>query len=148
MSQRQPQSPQQSGLDQPRSQMQQGWSREEQEPIKYGDVFNVTGDLAKEPIAPEDANMMQSAETRVFGQTQKGGAAASMQAAATVNERSGLVGHREATDAASERGVTVMEADVPGARIVTERVAGQVTFLFYHLSLFLKIFGILYLYLC
>ncbi|WCJ23777.1 Late embryogenesis abundant protein 31 [Euphorbia peplus] len=98
----------------------------QEEPIKYGDVFNVSGELAEKPIAPEDANMMQSAETMVFGQTQKGGPAATMQAAATRNERAGLVGHFDASDATTQQGVTVTETDVPGARIVTESVAGQV----------------------
>ncbi|KAJ9182118.1 hypothetical protein P3X46_006145 [Hevea brasiliensis] len=101
MSQGQPQRPQQSGLDQPQG--QQGGpgerSRLGQDPIKYGDVFNVFGGLANK-IAPEDANMMQTAETMVFGQTQK--------------------------DAARELGVSVTETDLPGARIITERVAGQV----------------------
>lgn len=98
-----------------------------QDPIKYGDVFNVSGDLAKKPVAPEDAAMMQSAETRVLGQTQPGGAAAVMQSAATRNERSGLVGHRDVNDVAGDQGVTVTETQVPGRRIVTESVAGQVS---------------------
>ncbi|GFZ08843.1 seed maturation protein [Actinidia rufa] len=32
----------------------------EQEPIKYGDVFQVSGDLADKPIVPQDADMMQT----------------------------------------------------------------------------------------
>ncbi|XP_008224307.1 PREDICTED: late embryogenesis abundant protein D-34-like [Prunus mume] len=96
------------------------------QPIKYGDVFSVSGDLAKKPIAPQDANMMQTAETMVFGQTQKGGPAAVMQSAATRNERSGLVRHDQATDVGGNEGVTVTETDVPGSRIVTEAVGGQV----------------------
>ncbi|CAI0428519.1 unnamed protein product [Linum tenue] len=70
--------------------------------------------------------MMQSAETMVFGQTQKGGPAAAMQSAATFNERAGLVAHRQATDAVSSEGVMVSETDIPGARIITESVGGQV----------------------
>jgi len=31
----------------------------DQDPIKYGDVFHVSGNLAKKPVAPEDAAMMQ-----------------------------------------------------------------------------------------
>ncbi|CAI0466140.1 unnamed protein product [Linum tenue] len=100
--------------------------QEELDPIRYGDVFDVSGDLASKPIAPEDANMMQSAETMVFGQTQKGGPAAAMQSAATFNERAGLVAHRQATDAVSSEGVMVSETDIPGARIITESVGGQV----------------------
>lgn len=98
-----------------------------QEPVKYGDVFEVTGELADKAIAPEDANMMQAAETRVFGHTQKGGAAATMQSAATANERGGFVHPGDATDLAVERGVTVAQTEVPGARVTTEFVGGQVT---------------------
>ncbi|KAE9611259.1 hypothetical protein Lal_00011936 [Lupinus albus] len=97
-----------------------------QDPIKYSDVFDVSGDLAQKPVAPEDANMMQSAETRVLGQTVPGGVAASMQSAATLNERAGLVGHRDVTGVTGDRGVTVTETHAPGKRIVTESVAGQV----------------------
>ncbi|KAK3417520.1 hypothetical protein EUGRSUZ_H03461 [Eucalyptus grandis] len=109
--------------DQPRRPEQGQAGRE---PIKYGDVFPVSGDLASKPVAPQDAAMMQTAETVVFGQTQKGGPAAVMQSAATRNARAGLVGHRDATDVAADQGVTVTEANVPGQRIVTESVAGQV----------------------
>lgn len=99
-----------------------------QEPIKYGDVFNVSGELADKPIAPQDAAMMQTAETGVLGQTQKGGTAAVMQAAATRNEHAGLVGHNDITDIAGEQGVSVAKTDVAGRRIITETVAGQVTY--------------------
>ncbi|KAI4317839.1 hypothetical protein L6164_025673 [Bauhinia variegata] len=98
----------------------------DQAAIKYGDVFNVSGELAYKPIAPEDAAMMQSAEARVLGQTQAGGAAATMQSAATINEEAGVVGHRQVTDETGDRGVTVTETKVPGRRIVTEAVGGQV----------------------
>ncbi|KAF7837304.1 late embryogenesis abundant protein D-34-like [Senna tora] len=97
-----------------------------QDPIKYGDVFNVSGELAQKTVAPEDAAMMQSAETRVLGHTQPGGAAAVMQSAATRNERSGLVGHCDVNDVTGDQGVTVTEMNVPGRRIITEAVAGQV----------------------
>ncbi|RDX63296.1 hypothetical protein CR513_58293, partial [Mucuna pruriens] len=97
-----------------------------QEPIKYGDVFNVSGELSKKPIAPEDAAMMQSAESQVLGQTQTGGAASAMQSAATRNERAGLVGHQDASAVAGDQGVTVSETRIPGKRIVTEAVGGQV----------------------
>ncbi|GMN46704.1 hypothetical protein TIFTF001_015885 [Ficus carica] len=98
----------------------------DQDAVKYGDVFNVSGELASKTVAPRDAAMMQSAETTVLGQTQKGGPAATMQYAATQNERAGVVGHVDVSDAAGDRGVTVMETDMPGYRIVTESVAGQV----------------------
>ncbi|CAJ1977203.1 unnamed protein product [Sphenostylis stenocarpa] len=97
-----------------------------QDPIRYGDVFDVSGDLAKKPVAPEDAAMMQSAETRVLGQTQLGGAASIMQSAANQNEQAGLVGHRDVNDVAGDRGVTVSETQVPGRRIITEAVGGKV----------------------
>ncbi|KAF8388071.1 hypothetical protein HHK36_026737 [Tetracentron sinense] len=99
---------------------------DQQEPIKYGDVFPVLGDLAAKPIAPQDASMMQSAETVVLGQTQKGGPASVMQSAATRNERAGFVGHTDVSDAAGDQGVTVAETDIQRSRIVTESVAGQV----------------------
>lgn len=99
---------------------------EHQEPIKYGDIFNVTGDLASKVIPPVDANMMQTAETMVFGQTQKGGPAATMQSAASRNERSGFVSHEDVSDAARDQGVAVKETDMPGSRIITETVAGQI----------------------
>ncbi|PPD68612.1 hypothetical protein GOBAR_DD34513 [Gossypium barbadense] len=111
---------------QPRRPQQPAGQGENQEPIKYGDVFNVSGELANKPIAPQDAAMMQTAETQVLGQTQKGGTAAVMQAAATRNEQVGVVGHTDITDIAGEQGVSVAETDVAGRRIITEAVAGQV----------------------
>jgi hypothetical protein len=99
---------------------------EKEEPIKYGDVFNVSGDLASNPITPQDAAMMQTAESMALGQTRKGGPAAVMQSAATRNERAGLVGHRDFSDVAGDQGVNVTEIDVPGRRKITESVAGQV----------------------
>lgn len=110
----------------PRRPQQPAGQSENQEPIKYGDVFNVSGELANKPIAPQDAAMMQTAETQVLGQTQKGGTAAVMQAAATRNEQVGVVGHNDITDIAGEQGVGVAETDVAGRRIITEAVAGQV----------------------
>ncbi|KAK4257951.1 hypothetical protein QN277_007473 [Acacia crassicarpa] len=104
----------------------QGDSSNSQDPIKYGDVFNVTGDLAQKPVAPQDAAMMQSAETRVIGQIQPGGVAATMQSASRKNEQAGLVGHRDDSDITSDRDVTVMETQVVGRRIVTEAVGDQV----------------------
>lgn len=108
------------------SQEQPRRPQEGQEPIKYGDVFSVTGELADKAIAPGDAALMQTAETRVLGQTQRGGPAAAMQSAATMNERAGHVSHTGVTNVAGQRGVTVTETDLPGQRIITEAVAGQV----------------------
>ncbi|KAK2973738.1 hypothetical protein RJ640_019738 [Escallonia rubra] len=96
------------------------------EPIKYGDVFVVSGELASQPIAPQDAAAMQAAENIVLGETQKGGPAAVMQSAAAVNERRGVVGHDDATGVARDQGITISEAEVAGHRIITEAVGGQV----------------------
>ncbi|KAI7749590.1 hypothetical protein M8C21_021892 [Ambrosia artemisiifolia] len=93
-------------------------------PITYGDVFPVSGELATKPVAPQDAAMMQAAETTVFGRTQKGGTAAAMQAAAAVNERAGLVS-RQDLSVTGDQGVTVTATDLPGARVVTETISGQ-----------------------
>ncbi|XP_031473473.1 late embryogenesis abundant protein D-34-like [Nymphaea colorata] len=114
MSQRQPQRP---------SDTPQGQTRTE--PIKYGDVFDVSGGLSEQPVAPRDAAMMQSAESRTLGEIPKGGAAATMQSAARRNENAGLVDHDERSAAAQER-MTVSERAVPGGRVVTESVGGQV----------------------
>ncbi|XP_023642676.1 late embryogenesis abundant protein 32 [Capsella rubella] len=95
------------------------------EPVKYGDVFEVSGELADKPVAPEDAKMMQAEETRVFGHTQKGGPAAVMQSAATTNIRGGFVHRGDKTELAAERGVTV-EQTVPPSTVTTEFVGGQV----------------------
>nr|XP_043614161.1 late embryogenesis abundant protein D-34-like [Erigeron canadensis] len=101
-------------------------SQEQQkEGIKYGDVFKeVSGVLADKIVTPQDAAMMQAAETSVFGQTQKGGTAAAMQAAATINERSGFVGHQDLS-VTGDHGVAVTATHLPGVRLVTETVAGQ-----------------------
>ncbi|KAG7014451.1 hypothetical protein SDJN02_24628, partial [Cucurbita argyrosperma subsp. argyrosperma] len=81
-------------------------AEEYQDPIKYGDVFDVSGDLASKPIAPRDAATMQAAENMLLGQTPRGGPAAVMQSAANINERTGLVGHSDVTDVARDQGVT------------------------------------------
>ncbi|XP_030536108.1 late embryogenesis abundant protein D-34-like [Rhodamnia argentea] len=96
------------------------------EPIKYGDVFSVASDLALKPIAPQDAATMHTAEAAVLGQPPRGGPEDAMCAAAEWNERVGLVGREDRTDVVAEEGVTVTEAEVPGGRIITEKVARQV----------------------
>lgn len=106
--------------------MSQGQPERPQKPIKYGDVFAVSGDLASKLIAPQDAAMMQSTETTLLGETQKGGPAATMQSAATRNEQAGVVGHGELTDIAGNQGMSAVETNIPGARIITESVGGQV----------------------
>lgn len=92
----------------------------------YGDVFNVSGELASQPITPQDAATLQAAENAVYGQTLKGGPAALLQAAATSNELRGVVGHEDMTAAVRDRGATISEAEVGGYRIITEAVGGQV----------------------
>ncbi|KAK2980603.1 hypothetical protein RJ640_011411 [Escallonia rubra] len=99
---------------------------QQQEPIKYGDVFRMSGDVADQTVAPRDAALMQSAETTVMGQTQRGGPAATMQSAADRNVRAGFVGHGQASDVAVNQGVAITETDLPGGRIITESVAGRV----------------------
>jgi hypothetical protein len=115
---------------------------EQQQPIKYGDVFEVSGELAEQAIAPQDAAMMQAAETTVLGQTQKAGPAATMQAAATINERAGLVAHDDVTDAAKHGGVTVAETQMAGTRVITESLAGQVVGQYYEVTPVLAATGV------
>ncbi|CAO2187896.1 unnamed protein product [Urochloa humidicola] len=103
-----------------------------QEPIKYGDAFAVKGELAGQPIAPRDAAAMRSAEDSVPGvqvpQESGGGfsAAAFMETAAQYNEAVGAVRPGQASDAAAKHGINLTQDAVPGGRIVTEFVAGQV----------------------
>ncbi|GAB4851080.1 hypothetical protein Ancab_030378 [Ancistrocladus abbreviatus] len=111
---------------QPRSPQAGGDSQQQRDPIKYGDVFSVSGELVSQPVLSQDAAVMQSAETRSYGQTQKGGPAAAMQSAADTNERAGLTGHFDTSDVAGDQGVTVTEVDTPGARVFTESAGGQV----------------------
>nr|GLL42660.1 late embryogenesis abundant protein D-34-like [Ipomoea trifida] len=93
-----------------------------QEPIKYGDVFDVSGQLAAKPITQQDAAAMQSAENTAFGQTIKGGPAAVMQSAAARNVRNARVD----PDVVGEQGVSVQEDDIAGHTFVTEAVGGDV----------------------
>ncbi|KAJ1293618.1 hypothetical protein BS78_01G082500 [Paspalum vaginatum] len=100
--------------------------QDHQPPVKYGDVFDVSGELAGRPVAPRDAALLQSAEQAVLGQTQKGGPAAVLQSAAALNARAGHVGRGQITGPAADAGATVTEAELPGRRVVTESVGGQV----------------------
>ncbi|KAK1644127.1 hypothetical protein QYE76_061932 [Lolium multiflorum] len=102
--------------------------QQQDRPIKYGDVFDVSGDLAAQPVAPRDAALLQSAEDTVqgLGQTQKGGPAAVMQSAATLNARAGHVGRAQLSGPVADAGVAVTETEFPSHRVVTESVAGQV----------------------
>ncbi|CAI8593236.1 unnamed protein product [Vicia faba] len=100
--------------------------RPEKEPIKYGDVFNVSGDLSSQPIAPRDAAAMQSAEDKTLGQTLKDGPASLMTSAAQKNEDAGFIGHNTATNIARNEGVAVSETCDSGKRVITETLGGQV----------------------
>lgn len=107
----------------------QGWGAGCDQPIKYGDVFPVAGDLAGQTIAPRDAAMMHAAENRALGLTPKGGPASVMESAATRNEQRGLVGHDQFSPIPANQGVSITQTEIPGLpgqRLVTEFVAGQV----------------------
>ncbi|AES60879.1 putative Seed maturation protein [Medicago truncatula] len=98
----------------------------EQEPIKYGDVFNVSGELASQPIKPRDAALMQATENQALGQTQKGSPASVMQSAAAVNTAAGLVSHGDISDIAKNQGMSVSKTKVGANRVITESVGSQV----------------------
>ncbi|RRT59011.1 hypothetical protein B296_00017658 [Ensete ventricosum] len=107
----------------------QGWGEGRDQPIKYGDVFPVAGDLAGQTIAPRDAAMMHSAENKALGRTPKGGPASVMESAASRNEQRGLVGHDQFSPISADQGVSVTQTEIPGRpdqHLVTEFVAGQV----------------------
>jgi len=93
-------------------------------PVTYGDVFGASGKIGEEAVTEEDAALMQSAETVTLGKTQKGGAAATMQAAAQLNVSEGLVG-KDAHSSVAEEGVSVVEMIIPGAQIDTEFLGEQ-----------------------
>ena len=111
----------------------------------YKDVFpQVHGELAEKAIAPGDAALMQSAENVATGKTMKGGPAAVMQSAAAKNVRSGSVARDDISDAAADRGVSVVETESSGRRAVSEFVAGQVrAFKFFYLIMLLLIVSLL-----
>ncbi|XP_062104189.1 late embryogenesis abundant protein D-34-like [Humulus lupulus] len=96
------------------SQEQPQRPQSEQEPIKYGDVFNVPGKLVEKPIVSLDISMIKAAVSAMLGQTQKSGPA-------------GVVGHVDVSDLAGAEGVAVTEVktDVPGYRIATKSVICQ-----------------------
>ncbi|XP_049406939.1 late embryogenesis abundant protein 31-like [Solanum stenotomum] len=95
----------------------------EDRPVTYGDVFSVSSELGSEIIAPEDAAIMQSAESIALGHVPGGGPASLMQSAASQNERIGVVA---TNDFAREHGVTVSQVEVGGTRVVSESVSGEV----------------------
>ncbi|GJN34279.1 hypothetical protein PR202_gb22928 [Eleusine coracana subsp. coracana] len=120
------------GGNQQQPQQHQEVPSSEQAAIRYGHVFAVTGDLAGQPISPRDAAAMRSAEDSVAGvqvpEAAGGGfsAATAMETAAAYNTAVGAVGPDQASDAAAVHGISVTQTAVPGGRVVTEFVAGQV----------------------
>uniref|UniRef100_A0A0C9RSF6 TSA: Wollemia nobilis Ref_Wollemi_Transcript_15151_1370 transcribed RNA sequence n=1 Tax=Wollemia nobilis TaxID=56998 RepID=A0A0C9RSF6_9CONI len=106
-------------------QRKQSYNDEEEDLITYGDVFKFSGELAREPITPTDAALMQCAEAEAIGHaTAVMQAAAVMQVAAEANERAGLVGRTRATLATNE-GMKVPETALPGQIFCTEYAAGH-----------------------
>ncbi|KAF9681680.1 hypothetical protein SADUNF_Sadunf05G0027300 [Salix dunnii] len=106
--------------------MSQRQQQRRQEPIKYGDVFSVEGELAEKPVAPRDAAMiLQTAENALMGQIQRGAAVSTMQSAGMRNERAEFDRHSDVNDVANYQGASVTETEIPGRRIITEAIGGQ-----------------------
>ena len=85
-------------------------------PITYEDILGAGGLLGRNVVMPEDAALMQSAETKTYGKTRKGGAAAMMQAAAEENVKAGFVKKDDHSQVAEE-GVVAQEILLPGMYI-------------------------------
>ncbi|KAL1547229.1 late embryogenesis abundant protein D-34-like [Salvia divinorum] len=100
------------------------------EPIKYGDVFSVSGELAAAPIAPQDAAAVAAAEKSVLGVTPRSGVALVMKSAAEHNEQHGFVRHDDVTAAVKESGTEIAETTVVGHRLISESVGGQLLWRF------------------
>lgn len=96
------------------------------QPIKYGDVFNVSGEEASNVITPRDAALMQATENQALGQTQRGGPASVMQSAASVNKKAGLVSSDDVSDVVRNKGLSVSQTKVGATRVITEAVGQQV----------------------
>ncbi|KAE8686626.1 Late embryoproteinsis abundant protein D-34 [Hibiscus syriacus] len=98
---------------------QQQPMKPEEEAIRYGDVFDIQGELAEKLVAPKDAAMMQIAENALLGESKKDCAAAAMESAAMKNERAGFVGP---DDVNVHSAVTIEETHLDGKRIITESI--------------------------
>ena len=83
--------------------------RPDQEPIKYDDIFHVSGQLASKPVTPRDAATAQAAENKLLGQTSSGGVAAVMESAASLSQEVGLVGFLDATYVGREQAVNMSQ---------------------------------------
>ncbi|CAO2818912.1 unnamed protein product [Amaranthus hypochondriacus] len=95
---------------------------ENEQPIKYGDVFFVSDQVANKPILPEDAAAMEAGERAVLGRSPLFGPASIMKSAASINVESGHVG----PNSTSNEGVKVTDSDMNGIRVVTESVNDEV----------------------
>ncbi|XP_047258432.1 late embryogenesis abundant protein D-34-like, partial [Capsicum annuum] len=96
------------------------------DPIKYGDIFEVSDELSRKPIAPKDAAAMQAAESMVIGNVKKGGPAALAQSAADMNERRGLLPHDAVTNVTRHDAVTISKTEVDGQRVFIESIGGRI----------------------
>ncbi|CAL9072856.1 unnamed protein product, partial [Musa acuminata var. zebrina] len=88
--------------------------RPNDQPIRYGDVFPVAGELAGQAIAPGDAAMMHAAENKALGVTPKGGPASVMESAAMRNKQRGLIGHNQFSPTPANQCVSVTQTEIPG----------------------------------
>lgn len=62
----------------------------------------------------------------MLGRTPKGGIAAVMQSATDATVQTGAVRQDQASDIATDRGVTISEANIGDRRVVNEAVGGQI----------------------
>uniref|UniRef100_A0A6N2KYW6 SMP domain-containing protein n=1 Tax=Salix viminalis TaxID=40686 RepID=A0A6N2KYW6_SALVM len=72
--------------------MSQRQQQRPHEPIKYGDVFSVEGELAEKPVAPRDAAMTQTAENALMEQIQRGVRAPLVQSPPSLFQQGGTAG--------------------------------------------------------
>ncbi|KAG6400802.1 hypothetical protein SASPL_137645 [Salvia splendens] len=93
--------------------------------IKYGNVFDVSGELAAKDITPQDAAAVESAEKSMFGETQKSGMASVMKSVAELNEERGVVGHDDTTETIREGGTQITETTVVGHRVISKSIGRQ-----------------------
>ncbi|XP_028770779.1 late embryogenesis abundant protein D-34-like [Neltuma alba] len=100
--------------------------KEDREPVKYGDLFVVEGELAHNVVAPVDAAMMQAAENAILGGVQKDGAAEAMHSAAKKNQEAGIVSHSDVTGAIEDHGISITQTEFSGRRVVSQLIGGQV----------------------
>ncbi|XVE77799.1 hypothetical protein DITRI_Ditri13aG0091700 [Diplodiscus trichospermus] len=111
---------------QPRRPQGQDDKASDQEAIKYGDVFNVTGGLASQPIAPREAAIMRAAENQVLGKKLDAGAASVMESAANLNVTSGVVDRDQGNEVVEREGVAVSKSRDVRGKVVTEAVSDQI----------------------